>query len=144
MPHLAHLPHNTHLCQYVLSRAACRSRMPRASRRAGRISTGVMICKIKEDEKCREQTHDENWTVKMPEATCVLEDIIMTLCFYHSSVGVCDACTMQCFPFFNDSIFCSIIFNFEQCLKKHKKSLKRCILTTFLQIAVEWLNILFY
>ena len=128
MPHLAHLPHNTHLCQYVLSRAACRSRMPRASRWAGRISTGVMICKIKEDEKCREQTHDENWT----------------LCFYHSNVGVCDACTMQCFPFFNDSIFCSIIFNFEQCLKKHKKSLKRCILTTFLQIAVEWLNILFY
>ena len=45
-----------------------------------------MICDIKEEENCREQTHDDNWTVKMPEDTCMLEDIIITLCSYHSSV----------------------------------------------------------
>ena len=42
-------------------------------------STGVMICDIKEEENCREQTHDDNWTVKRLEDTCVLEDMIITL-----------------------------------------------------------------
>ena len=47
--------------------------------RARRRGAGVMICDIKEEENCREQTHDDNWTLKRPEDTCVLEDIIITL-----------------------------------------------------------------
>ena len=42
-------------------------------------TTGVMICDIEEEEYCKEQTHDDNWTVKRLEDTCVLEDMIMTL-----------------------------------------------------------------
>ena len=54
--------------------------------RARRRGAGVMICDIKEEENCREQTHDDNWTLKRPEDTCVLEDIIIALCSFHSSV----------------------------------------------------------
>ena len=42
-------------------------------------TTGVMIYDIKEEENCKEQTHDENWTVKRLEDMCVLEDMIITL-----------------------------------------------------------------
>ena len=69
LPHLAQMPHHPHT-----SIAFAHSLPPPSIahsletpgpalarvRRAGRIGAGVMICDIKEDENCKEQTHDDN------------------------------------------------------------------------------------
>ena len=76
LPHLAQMPHHPHT-----SVASAHSLMHGGI--AGPIHsymTGVMICDIEEEENCKEQKHDDNWTVKKRlEDTCVLEDMIITL-----------------------------------------------------------------
>ena len=75
LPHLAQMPHHPHT-----SIASAHSLLHGGI--AGPIHsymTGVMICDIEEEENCKEQKHDDNWTVKRLEDTCVLEDMIMTL-----------------------------------------------------------------
>ena len=81
LPHLAQMPQ----CQWALphhphtSVASAHSLMPPSIAAARTSTTGVMICDIKEEENCKEQTHDDNWTVKRLEDTCVLEDMIIIL-----------------------------------------------------------------
>ena len=75
LPHLAQMPHHPHT-----SVASAHSLMHGGI--AGPIHsymTGLMICDIEEEENCKEQTHDDNWTVKRLEDTCVLEDMIIIL-----------------------------------------------------------------
>ena len=103
-PHLAHLAHLSIASAWHMFKASIASKVSHEHNPAIRLLTtpfivlwwhtvpvrfgfwlrvGGMICDIEEEENCKEQTHDDNWTVQRPE---LLEDIIITLCFYHSSV----------------------------------------------------------
>ena len=61
-PHLSHLP--------ILLKWDTGPRIPMAWLRFW-FWLGRVICDVKEEQNCKEQTHDHNWTVKRPE-DCII------------------------------------------------------------------------